>query len=421
MAYATSALYAGLASGEPGQPPLELLNGFPKGGAPAISSRIDRTVVATVAERVVLDSLMREALPTTLSAVNRLADSLVGTRAGRSRPEAESLGTRIGLSIVAWSHGDGFDSTRGRPYTPPVGPSYWSNDAPAPTFASQSESAVSEAISLDNPANALKPGSVSDRSLILSRPKRTTKTLPPVNMAGASEPYWGQLRPFVLTSWNQCAVPTPPEYATKPGTRMYEDASILDVIRRSLTPEQKNIALYWADNAGESGTPVGHWVSIASQMVTAKHLSASDAARTALLTAVAQADAFIAAWGYKYQFTLIRPRAYIRRVLDPRWEPLIPTPPFPEYPSAHSTQSAAAAEVLTTTLGETAFDDSTGESIGNPPRHFQSFRDAAHEAGQSRIYGGIHFPYGNLGGRALGECIGRAVVARFGSPANAHP
>src|SRR5205814_1789957 len=164
----------------------------------------------------------------------------------------------------------------------------------------------------------------------------------------------------------------------------------------------------------ESGTPVGHWVAIGAQMVSERHLSAEDAARLMVLTSAAQADAFISSWGYKYKFNLIRPRTYIRRLIDSTWEPLIPTPPFPEYPSGHSTVSAAAASVLSSVIGDSvAFEDSTDISIGNGVRRFESFRAAAREAGESRVYGGIHFPYGNAGGRALGECVGGKVVERM--------
>jgi membrane-associated phospholipid phosphatase len=173
------------------------------------------------------------------------------------------------------------------------------------------------------------------------------------------------------------------------------------------------IAFYWADNAGESGTPVGHWISIASQMVSERHMTLEDAARLMVLTAAAQADAFIASWGYKYQYNFIRPRTYIRRLIDSTWEPLIPTPPFPEYPSGHSTQSAAAAAVLTALVGDdVAFEDSTSVSIGHAVRQFASFNAASQEAGMSRIYGGIHFPSGNTSGRALGECVGAKVMDR---------
>jgi hypothetical protein len=46
-------------------------------------------------------------------------------------------------------------------------------------------------------------------------------------------------------------------------------------------------------------------------------------------------------------------------------------------------------------------------------RHFTSFVNASEEAGMSRIYGGIHFPSGNLQGRLLGKCVGDKVVGRF--------
>ena len=420
MGYVSTALYSGMAAGTPGMAPLEgLVNGFPTLPKPERPRDIDPTVAAVSAERVVVDSLLREALPTTRAALARLADSLAQTRAAdgaseQVRAASEELGTRIGAAIVAWARADGFDSTRTLPpYTPPTGPQYWVSDAPPNVYASQNMSGASEFVALDNPANVLRAGSVSDRGLIMNRPKRpNVKTLPAVNMAGLSEPYWAAIRPFVLRDWRECPAPEPPPFATDTTSPMFRDAEVVRVAKSSLTPEQKAIALYWADNAGESGTPVGHWLSIASQMVSERRLSAEEAARLMVLTSLAQADAFVATWGYKYQYNLIRPRTYIRRFADSAWEPLIPTPPFPEYPSGHSTVSSAAATVLRSVLGDTPFDDSTGVTIGNPVRRFASFTAAAAEAGLSRIYGGIHFPYGNVGGRALGECVGAKVVER---------
>jgi membrane-associated phospholipid phosphatase len=420
MGYVSTALYSGLAAGTPTMAGLNgAVNGFPVLPTPPSPGDIDPTIAAVAAERVVIDSLLREALPTTRAALTRLADSLVQARVvgGASqtvRAASEDIGTRIGAVIVAWARADGFDSTRTRPpYATPVGPQYWVSDAPGTIYASQNMSGASEFVALDNPANVLRAGTVSDRGLIMNRPKRpSVKTLPAVNMAGLSEPYWASIRPFVLRDWKECPTPPPPPFATDTGSVLFKDAELVRTTRAGLTPEQRAIALYWADNAGESGTPVGHWLSIASQMVSERRLSAEDAARLMVLTSLAQADAFIATWGYKYQYNLIRPRTYIRRVADSMWEPLIPTPPFPEYPSGHSTVSAAAATVLKSVLGDTPFDDSTGATIGSPVRRFESFTAAAEEAGLSRIYGGIHFPYGNLGGRALGECVGAKVVAR---------
>ena len=422
MAYASVALYEGLAAADPGLPSTAgILNGLSVGPRDGQGDRYDGTLTAVEAERVLLDSLLAEALPGTRATLDGLVDSLRETRRGLGVDEAvrarsEALGQRIGIAVVAWSRADGFDSTRGRPYAPPVGPAFWLNDAPASNYASQNLSGATDFVALDNPANNTRGGGASDRGLIVNRPKRTgLKALPPVNMAGATEPYWGWVRPFVLRTWTECPIADPPAYSVDTSSVRYREAKQVYEIRRAITPEQRRIALYWADNAGETGTPSGHWVAIASHMISRRELSAAEAARLFVVTAVAQADAFIASWGYKYQFNTIRPRTYIRRVIDPEWEPLIPTPPFPEYPAGHATQSAAAARAIIAMLGDLPFDDSTGMAIGAGVGKFESFSAAAAQAGESRIYGGIHFESGNAAGRSLGDCIGRKTAERLGA------
>jgi hypothetical protein len=379
----------------------------------------DPTLIAVAAEHTVLDSLFTEGLPTTRATLSRLADSLARARKALGvgsdvAKQSTDLGQRIGLAIVSWSHGDGFDSTRGKTYVAPVGPGLWVNDDPATVFATQSLSGASQAVTPSNPANALKAGTVDDRSLILDRPKRPgRKTLPAANMAGVTEPYWGYNRPFALHSWNDCPAPMPPAFSLKPGTPLYDEARSVYETSKALTPSQRETALYWADNGGETGTPAGHWLSIASQMVTERHLSAEQAAWVMVATSVALNDAFISAWGYKFRLNLIRPRTFIRETMDSTWEPAIPTPPFPEYLSGHSTISAAAAGAMTDVLGPQPFEDSTSIPLGHAVRKFGSFREAAIEAGMSRIYGGIHFPSGNVEGRKLGDCIASKVQTRM--------
>lgn len=426
-AYATTALYAGLAAVDPTLPSLEgTLRGVPRLPRADRASDHDGTLVAVAAERTVLDSLLNEALPTTRAAFHRLADSLSTDRVthgvtAAARERSDALGKRIGLLIVAWSRADGFAGTRGRPYTSPVGVGSWINDAPANTYATQNLSGASEFISLDNPANQQRAGNVSDRGLIMSRPKASSiSALPAANMAGATEPYWREVHPFVLPTWDACPVPPAAPFSTDTASALYHDARAVYDTKTALTAEQRTIAYYWADNAGESGTPVGHWLSIASQIISERHLNAATAARVVLATAVAQADAFVAAWGYKYVYGHLRPRTYIRQVIDAAWEPLIPTPPFPERPAGHSTQSAAAAAVLTALIGAVPFTDSTSISIGHAVRHFASFQAASEEAGQSRVYGGIHYPSGNVSGLALGRCVGAKVVAAFGAMTVTH-
>ena len=420
FAYATTGLYAGMAAAEPSLPRIDgRLNGLstlPKGES---GQSYDPTVTALFAERIILDTLFRDGLATTRAQIGRLADSLIAARVAQGigeteRTRSKDLGVRTGLAIIAWSHGDGFDSTRGRPYVAPVGPGLWVNDSTANTYATQNLSGVSQLVVPSNPSNAMRPGSASDRGLILDRQKRAGRTtLPAANMAGVTEPYWGHNRPFALKSWDECPAPLPPAYAPTPGTPLYEEARQVYEVSKHLTPEQRTIALYWADNGGETGTPAGHWLSIAGQMVSEKHLSAEQGAWLAAQTSLSLADAFISAWGYKFKLNVIRPRPFIRATMDSTWEPAIPTPPFPEYLSGHSTVSAAAAATLTGVLGPVAFDDSTSIAIGHSVRQFSSFRAAADEAGLSRIYGGIHYPSANVAGGELGRCIASKVLARF--------
>ena len=98
-----------------------------------------------------------------------------------------------------------------------------------------------------------------------------------------------------------------------------------------------------------------------------------------------------------------------------------PSPPFAEYTSGHSAFSAAAAEILRLTTGSDEFGASVtfkrGESRFEPdltPEEevtlkWSTFKEAADEAGRSRLYGGIHFTDGDLNGRTLGEQVGSAV------------
>src|SRR6185436_19738981 len=118
MTYATAALYSGLVSGKQDPPNLaSALNGFPALPKADKGSRIDGSIAAVAAERVVMDTLFRDALPTTRAAVARLADSLDTSRLALGvsndvRERSQKLGRAIGLAVIVWSRMDGFDSTR---------------------------------------------------------------------------------------------------------------------------------------------------------------------------------------------------------------------------------------------------------------------------------------------------------------------
>lgn len=148
-------------------------------------------------------------------------------------------------------------------------------------------------------------------------------------------------------------------------------------------------------------------------MLRARDASLAEAAEAYALLGIAVADAFIGCWRVKYEHNLLRPITYIRATIDPGWGDPLPlvTPPFPEYTSGHSVQSAAAAAVLTARFGVVPFVDHTHDARGFAPRAFASFEDAAAEAAISRLYGGIHYRAAIERGLTQGRCIGEGAAA----------
>lgn len=225
-------------------------------------------------------------------------------------------------------------------------------------------------------------------------------------------PDWGTVRPFAMPAGDACALPPPPAYSEDPSSAFYAEAKEVYDVTTKLTPEQKLIARFWSDDPMLSPTPPGHWTAIAMDILDAQNADAARRAEVLARLGIAVADAFIGCWQTKYEYDLLRPVTYIRRVIDPKWETLLITPPFPEYPSGHSTQSGAAAAVLTDLFGaDFAFDDATHEDEGMEARHFASFEAAAEEAALSRLYGGIHFRSAIERGLEQGRCIATHVNA----------
>jgi membrane-associated phospholipid phosphatase len=226
-------------------------------------------------------------------------------------------------------------------------------------------------------------------------------------------PYWGSNRPFVLTRPDECPAPAPPAYSEEPGSAFYKEGQEVHRIANAATQEQRQFALYWADDPGKTPTPAGHWVFIASDLLKTRQATLASAAETYVRLNLAMADAFTASWATKYQVNLLRPVTYVQLVIDSNWVPtLMHTPPFPEFPSGHSGQSSAAAAVLAASFGaDTGFTDNTHNDRGWGPRTFKSFQAAADEAALSRLYAGIHFRSGVEAGQVQGLCVAQKVLA----------
>jgi membrane-associated phospholipid phosphatase len=226
----------------------------------------------------------------------------------------------------------------------------------------------------------------------------------------AMQPYWGENRPFVLESGAACMPDAPPEFSEEPESAFYVEAQEVYATSQTLTEDQRVIALFWADDPGQTATPPGHSISILTQVLQQEAASLALAAEAYARMGIAVADAFIGCWNTKFVYNLARPVTVIQEWMQPDWMPMVNTPPFPEFPSGHSVQTAAAAVVLADLFGdEYTFTDHTHDERDMAARTFTSFSAMAEETAMSRLYAGIHYRSAIALGLEQGRCIGAQV------------
>ncbi len=373
FAYLGVTAFEAAASGNPKLRSLQgQLNGLDPLPTRAAGVPYDEGVVINAAMRTAVESFFSNTGPTGQRAMGALGSKLSAEVAANLPQEvvarSEAHGRAIADHIIAWSASDGgaVIENMGFPYeyTLTAGPGHWVPTSP-----------------------------IKQQQVPLL-------------------PSWGNNRAFAMRDGAACPLPPPPAYSEDVASAFYKEAFEVYETVKTLTPEQRDIARFWSDDPMLSPTPPGHWLVIALSVLEAENADLERSADLLARLGVTLADAFIACWKSKFEFDLVRPITYIRRVIDPKWEAILITPPFPEYPSGHSTQSGAAATVLTAFFGENfAFVDTTHERDGMESRAFPSFWAAADEAGLSRLYGGIHFRAAIERGLEQGRCVGNATNA----------
>jgi uncharacterized protein DUF6851/vanadium-dependent haloperoxidase-like protein len=246
-------------------------------------------------------------------------------------------------------------------------------------------------------------------------------------------PHWGLVVPFALDAGWELR-PRGPRRHPEPGFLLQATQTLAN--SAGLTDGHKAIAEYWADGPGTE-TPPGHWCRFAKEVSARDNHGLDEDVRLFFALTGALLDAGIACWDAKRTYDSVRPVTAIRflfagqevlawggpgqgtrRIRGEDWQPYLATPPFPEFPSGHSTFSAAAAAVLARFTGSDRFGASATVAAGSSQVEpgttpaadvvlsWPTFTDAANQAGRSRRHGGIHFREGDLVGRALGAMVG---------------
>ncbi len=208
---------------------------------------------------------------------------------------------------------------------------------------------------------------------------------PPRMVQSPFDPLAGSWRTWVIPSGNAFRLAAPPAVGSAQFTADLNE--LLTLANGGRTQQQIDAARYWATDA-----PSIRWQLFLEDEIASHRLSTPHAARARAYLSVAMYDAFVACWDTKFTYWLARPVT-----MDPTLKTVFSTPPFPSYPSGHSTQSSAAAEVMAELF----------------PDRAAAYEAKGEEASLSRLWAGVHYRFDVLGGEALGKKVGETVVARM--------
>jgi PAP2 superfamily len=239
----------------------------------------------------------------------------------------------------------------------------------------------------------------------------------------AALPQWKDLTCFTMVSASQFRPAAPPALTSRQYAKDINQVKALGRKKsKERTADQTESARFWADDAGISYTPPGHWNQIVGRVAANASDTLLNNARAFALLNISLADAGVAAWDAKYTYSRWRPIDAVRNAdidgnratqAQKGWQPLLNTPNHPDYVSGHSTFSGAAAQVLTQIYGKKFSFTANSVGLAGVERSYTSFDAAADEAGMSRVYGGIHTMSANEAGLASGRALGRYVVGNF--------
>jgi hypothetical protein len=227
-------------------------------------------------------------------------------------------------------------------------------------------------------------------------------------------PQWGDVTPFLMTSPDQFRPGAPPALTSAQYAVDYNEVQAIGAAGSlSRTEDQGDSAQFWA-----SGSASQAWIRIGLALAEDDGLSTLENARTFALLSSVMADSQIAGFDSKFEYRLWRPVTAIRlgdtdgnalTLGDAGWASLVSAPAFPSYVSTHSVLSRASAISLSSIFGN---DDEFCITLAFGERCFDNVGDAALDASNSRIWGGIHFRFDTDAGLVLGQQLGDYAVRR---------
>lgn len=179
-----------------------------------------------------------------------------------------------------------------------------------------------------------------------------------------------------------------PEPPPPPGDKAWkQQLAQLKQIQKKLTKKQKEKALFWANR--------GDWRVIVNDYLFKNDIPLAKMLLVRALLTMGLYDATLVCAEAKYLYMVPRPF-----VLDPKFQPIVPAPSSPSYPSCHSTLAEMAATILCCYLSHEC----------------DHWKKLSEEDGHSRLWGGVHYPMDHSIGKKLGHTLAHQILLSEGAP-----
>lgn len=250
---------------------------------------------------------------------------------------------------------------------------------------------------------------------------------PPAPFSPMFAPWMATFDPFTLTAPTRFRADPPPALTSDRYRRHYNEVKALGRFDSTVrTPEQTDIAYFYSENF------LAQW-NRALRAIAIQHLHRTgDTARLFALANMAMADAAITSWDSKVFYNFWRPLTAIREgdkdgnphtQKDSAWQPLINTPPYPDYTSGANNLTGALTRTLSLFFGRDRFTwtvTSLAPLAVQKERTYRRFSEAADDVVDARVYLGIHFRFADLAARKQGQQVAEWAFNHFLLPLDDH-
>ena len=233
----------------------------------------------------------------------------------------------------------------------------------------------------------------------------------------ALTPWLANMTPLLLEEASQFRPGPPPFLDSRQYARDFEETRLYGASSGSLrTAEQTETARFWTEHIAS------FYNRNLRRVVSERAFDLRAAARALALTNTVIADSLIACWDAKYTYGLWRPVTAIpagdtdgnsRTTGDPTWEPLLPTPNHPEYPSAHNCATAGFGAAMAELAGSRRIELDVDSTVTGTTHRFDHVNDLEREIVNARVWVGYHWRTSDEVGYQLGERVARWTLQRY--------